>query len=64
MKVDEQKVLNSGVKLFQRSDTVLVTDRLDNLRSGHVLACSDAQNVQWSTKMCSDERLFFLRWKI
>jgi len=24
---------------------------------GLVLTCSDAQNVQWWTKMCSDERL-------
>jgi len=28
------------------------------LVAGHVLACSGAQNVQWWTKTCSDERLF------
>jgi len=27
-----------------------------------VLTCSDAQNVQWWTKMCSDERLFLQWW--
>jgi len=30
--------------------------------TGLVLVCSDAQNVQWWTKMCSDERLFVQWW--
>jgi len=30
--------------------------------AGLVLTCSDAQNVQWWTKMCSDERLFVQWW--
>jgi len=29
---------------------------------GLVLTCSDAQNVEWWTKMCSDERLFVQWW--
>ena len=31
-------------------------------KAGLVLVCSDAQNVQWWTKMCSDERLFVQWW--
>jgi len=31
-------------------------------QSGLVLACSDAQNVQWWIEMCSDERLF-VQWQ-
>jgi len=30
--------------------------------AGLVLVCSDAENVQWWTKMCSDERLFVQWW--
>jgi len=30
--------------------------------TGLVLVCGDAQNVQWWTKMCSDERLFVQWW--
>ena len=30
--------------------------------SGHVLTCSDAQNVQWWTKMCGDERVILQWW--
>ena len=33
-------------------------DRNGKNCEGLVLACSDAQNVQWRLEMCSDERLF------
>ena len=33
-----------------------------HMLAGLVLVCSDAQNVQWWTKMCSDERLFVQWW--
>ena len=32
------------------------------LKPGLVLTCSDAQHVQWWTKMCSDEWLFLQWW--
>jgi len=34
------------------------------LFTGHVLTCSYAQNVQWWTKMYSDERVFLQWWRI
>jgi len=33
-----------------------------NQKAGLVLTCSNAQNVKWRTKMCSDERLFPRWW--